>query len=171
MPPAPRTALLALLTALLAAPVARAQVADSAAADSTGAVADTAGGGGLAADSVAVPADSMAAAEAPAAEPHVVPSLAGLVKVAVTYRDMVRSSPGEETQVEIWRGPQGQVLRFVTGGRVWAVLVRPAGGEAYTLRDHDCSGAFGEELQAGTPLAVPDCAIAAADRPAVDGDD
>lgn len=117
-----------------------------------------------AADSAAVAADSLAEEAESAGEPapevaHVVPSLEGLAKVAISYRDMVPAAPGAETQVEIWRGAAGQVLRFVTGGTAWAVVVRPPGGSgAYTLRDRDCSGAFAEDVAAGTPLEVPACA-------------
>lgn len=120
-----------------------------------------------AADSAAVAADSLAAEAESAGEPapevaHVVPSLEGLAKVAISYRDMVAAAPGAETQVEIWRGATGQVLRFVTGGTAWAVVVRPPGGSgAYTLRDGDCSGAFAEDVAAGTPLEVPACATTA----------
>ncbi|HUF89337.1 MAG TPA: hypothetical protein VMR66_05095 [Gemmatimonadota bacterium] len=103
--------------------------------------------------------DPVAEPEAAPEVAHVVPSLEGLTKVAITYRDMLPAAPGAETQVEIWRGAAGQVLRFVTGGTAWAVVVRPPGGSgAYTLRDRDCSGAFAEDVAAGTPLEVPACA-------------
>ena len=53
-------------------------------------------------------------------------------------------------------------------------VVRAAGAEdSYTLRDHDCSGGFTEELEAGTPLAIPDCSAPegpAAPPPAADDD-
>ena len=170
MPAAFRHAPVALALALLAAAPARAQegTADSTAADSVAAVADTTAVADPAtaavADSAAAAADSLAAASEDVGEPapevpHVVPSLEGLTKVGISFRDMVAATPGDDTQVEIWRGASGQVLRFVTGGTTWAWVVRPPGGrDPYTLRDHDCSGAFEEELQAGTPLAVPDCA-------------
>ena len=143
----------ALLTSLLAAP-ARAQqegAPDSAAADSVVAP-DTA------ADSVA--ADTTTSK---AAVPHVVPSLEGFRKVAILSRDMLPRTPGYETAVEVYRGPErAQVLRFVTGGVAWAFVVRPPGAtDSYTLRDFDCSGGFTEDLEAGTPLAVPDCAVPA----------
>lgn len=118
------------------------------------AVADSASS---AADSVAVEAES--AGEPPPEVPHVVPTMEGLTKVAVSFRDMLPALPGAETQVEIWRGSSGQVLRFVTGGTPWAIVVRPpGGGGAYTLRDGDCSGAFADDLEAGAPLEIPDCA-------------
>jgi hypothetical protein len=148
--------MVALLMSVLAAP-ARAQqegAPDSAAADTVAAPDATA-------DSVA--ADTAAST---AAVPHVVPSLEGFRKVAILSRDMLPGTPGYETAVEIYRGPdRAQVLRFVTGGVAWAFVVGPPGTtDAYTLRDFDCSGGFTEDLEAGTPLAVPDCAVPA--RPA-----
>ena len=145
----------ALLVALVAAPaLAQEGVAPDSTPPADSAAADP---DSLAADSL--PADS-AAAEADAG-PRGVPSLEGYRKVAIVSRDLAPSVRGYETSVEMHRGADGaQVLRFVTGGTPWALVVRPAGGaEAYTLRDFDCSGGFTEELQAGTPLAVPDCAL------------
>lgn len=130
----------------------------------------------MAADTTA-PADTAAAdtTAAPADVPHEVPSLEGYVKVAILFRDMLPGAPGAETAVEVYRGAdRAQVLRFVTGGTAWALVVRPAGAaDSYTLRDHDCSGGFAEELEAGTPLAVPDCAAPAAPAapPAAPDDD
>ncbi len=154
------------LTVALAAPAAAQQ--DTTAADTT--AADTTAADTTAADTTA--ADTTAPA---AAVPHVVPSLEGYVKVAILYRDMLPGAPGDETSVEVYRSAErAQVLRFVTGGQPWALVVRPAGAEdSYTLRDHDCSGDFTEELEAGTPLAVPDCAgpaTPAAPPPANDDD-
>lgn len=160
------------LLAALAATSALAQegAPDSAAADS---VADSLPA--AAADSL--PADSAAAASAAPASggEHVVPSLEGYRKIAILYRDMAPGAPGYETAVEVHRGPErAQVLRFVTRGTPWAYVVRPSGGEdSYTLRDFDCSGGYGEELEAGTPLVIPDCAMpeAPAPAPAEDDDD
>jgi hypothetical protein len=165
-----------LASAALAAPVAGQQdttaaPADTVTADTAAAAADT-----LAADTTAA-AGIAPDTTAPAADvPHVVPSLEGYVKVAILYRDMLSSVPGDETAIEVHRGAErAQVLRFMTGGQPWALVVRPAGAQdAYTLRDHDCSGGFTEELEAGTPLAVPDCAAPAAPAappPAEDDDD
>ena len=135
--------------------------ADTVTGDTAAAAADTVAGDTTAADT-SVP-DTSAAADttAPAAEvPHEVPSLEGYAKIAILYRDMLPGAPGDETAIEVFRGAErAQVLRFVTGGEPWALVVRAAGAEdSYTLRDHDCSGGFTEELEAGTPLAVPDCA-------------
>ena len=179
-----------LASAALAAPAAAQQdttAPDTTAADTTAAPADTVTGDTaaaaadtLAADTTGVAdttaADTTGAADAAAAEvPHVVPSLEGYVKVAILYRDMLPGVPGDETAIEVHRGPErAQVLRFVTGGEPWALVVRPAGAaDSYTLRDHDCSGGFTAELEAGTPLAVPDCAAPAAPAappPAADDD-
>ena len=166
-----------LVSAAFAAPAIAQQ--DTTAPDTTAAPADT-----VTADTAAAAADTVAGATtaaadttAPAAEvPHVVPSLEGYAKVAILYHDMLPGAPGDETAVEVYRGAdRAQVLRFVTGGEPWALVVRPAGAEdSYTLRDHDCSGGFTEELEAGTPLAVPDCAAPespAAAPPAADDDD
>jgi len=184
MPAVRRNAWVLLAASLVAAPAlaqeeaADSAVADTAAAADTTAAADTAAVADTtaAADTAAVADDSLAAA-ADTAEggpqvPHVVPSLEGLTLVGISYQDMVAGTPGDETRVEIWRGAAGQVLRFATGTVAWAYVVRPLGGtDAYTLRDFDCSGAFGEELQAGTPLAVPDCAVSARGAAApADGD-
>ena len=147
--------------ALAAAPL-RAQegAADSVAAD-TSAPADSA------------PADTGAAAEAPAAEPGGIPSLEGYRKVAILSRDMSPAVPGYETFVEIYRGAGGaQVLQFVTRGTPWGLVVRAgADAEPYTLRDFDCSGGFTERLEAGTPLAVPDCALPEAPPAPAEDDD
>ena len=158
----------ALLAALAAAPV-RAQegaAPDSATADS--ATADSAAADSLAADSL--PADAAAAVSD---EVHVVPSLEGFRKIAILYRDMAPGAPGYETAVEVHRGPErAQVLRFVTRGTPWAYVVQPSGGaDSYTLRDFDCSGGYGEELEAGTPLVIPDCAMPEAPAPAPEEDD
>jgi len=153
-----------LASAALAAPAAAQQ--DSTAPDTTAAPADTVTGDIAAAAADTVAADTTAPdTTAPAADvPHVVPSLEGYVKIAILYRDMLPGVPGDETAIEVHRGAErAQVLRFVTGGQPWALVVRLAGAEdSYTLRDHDCSGGFSEELEAGTPLAVPDCAAPAA---------
>lgn len=153
----------ALLAALSAAPALAQEGAasDSAAADSV--PADTA-----TADSL--PADS---AEAESGGEHVVPSLEGFRKIAILSRDMAPGVLGYETAVEVHRGPEGaQVLRFVTRGTPWAFVVRSSGGEdSYTLRDFDCSGGYGEELEAGTPLVIPDCAMPEAPAPAPPEDD
>ncbi|HET6639371.1 MAG TPA: hypothetical protein VFH82_11395 [Gemmatimonadota bacterium] len=153
-----------LASAALAAPAAAQQ--DSTAPDTTAAPADTVTGDTAAAAADTVAADTTAPdTTAPAADvPHVVPSLEGYVKIAILYRDMLPGVPGDETAIEVHRGAErAQVLRFVTGGQSWALVVRLAGAEdSYTLRDHDCSGGFTEELEAGTPLAVPDCAAPAA---------
>ncbi|HET6360614.1 MAG TPA: hypothetical protein VFH11_00995 [Gemmatimonadota bacterium] len=164
-----------LASAVLAAPVAAQQdttAPDTTAPDTTAAPADTVTSDNAAAAADTLTADTTAAADtmaadtaAPAADvPHVVPSLEGYAKVAILYRDMLPGAPGDETAIEVHRGAErAQVLRFVTGGEAWALVVRPAGAqESYTLRDHDCSGGFTEELEAGTPLAVPDCAAPAA---------
>jgi hypothetical protein len=86
---------------------------------------------------------------------------------------MLPGAHGQETSVEVHRGPDGaQVLRFVTQGVAWALVVRPAGAtDTYTLRDFDCSGGFTEQLEAGTPLAVPDCAVPGEPEPAPSDDD
>ena len=39
------------------------------------------------------------------------------------------------------------------------------------LRDFDCSGGFTERLEAGTPLAIPDCALPEAPAAAAEDDD
>ena len=39
------------------------------------------------------------------------------------------------------------------------------------LRDFDCSGGFTERLEAGTPLAVPDCALPEAPPAPAEDDD
>ena len=162
-------ALAVLASAALAAPAAAQQ--DTTAPDTTAAPADTVTADTAAAAADTVTADTTAAdttapdTTAPAADvPHVVPSLEGYVKIAILYRDMLPGVPGDETAIEVHRGAErAQVLRFVTGGQPWALVVRLAGAEdSYTLRDHDCSGGFTEELEAGTPLAVPDCAAPAA---------
>ena len=166
-----------LVSAALAAPAAGQQ-------DTTAAPADTVTPDTAAAAADTLTADTTAAADtaapdttAPAADvPHVVPSLEGYAKVAILYRDMLPGAPGDETAIEVYRGAErAQVLRFVTGGTAWALVVRPAGAaDPYTLRDHDCSEGFTEELEAGTPLAVPDCAAPeapAAPPPADDDDD
>jgi hypothetical protein len=148
--------------------------ADTVTADTAAAAADT-----LTADTTAAAAADTAAPDTTASAadaPHVVPSLEGYVKVAILYRDMLPGAPGDETAIEVYRSAErAQVLRFVTGGTAWALVVRPAGvPDSYTLRDHDCSEGFTEELEAGTPLAVPDCAAPAAPAappPAEDDDD
>jgi hypothetical protein len=156
----------ALLAALAAAPPALAQ--EGAAPDS--ATADSVPADSAAADSLA--ADSAAAASA---VDHGVPSLEGYRKIAILYRDMAPGVPGYETAVEVHRGPEGaQVLRFVTRGTPWAFVVRPPrDADSYTLRDFDCSGGYTEELEAGTPLVIPDCAMpeAPAPGPAAEDDD
>lgn len=151
-----------LASAALVAPAAGQQ--DTTAPDTTAAPADT------------VTADIADTASSAADVPHEVPSLDGYAKVAILFRDMLPGAPGDETAIEVHRGAErAQVLRFVTGGTAWALVVRPAGvQDSYTLRDHDCSEGFTEELEAGTPLAVPDCAAPAAPAappPAEDDDD
>ena len=154
-----------LVSAALAAPAAGQQ-------DTTAAPADT-----LTADTTAAADTAAPDTTAPAADvPHVVPSLEGYAKVAILFRDMLPGAPGDETAIEVYRGAErAQVMRFLTGGTAWALVVRPAGAaDPYTLRDHDCSEGFTEELEAGTPLAVPDCAAPAAPAappPADDDDD
>ncbi|HEY7472261.1 MAG TPA: hypothetical protein VIE68_07940 [Gemmatimonadota bacterium] len=145
----------AALFALLLPASVLAQVADTTAADTTSA------------------ADTTAADTTSAGVPHELPTLEGFRKIAILSRDMLPGVPGYETWVEIYRGPErAQILRFVTRGVAWAFVVRPAGAtDAYTLRDFDCSGGFTEELQAGTPLAVPDCATPAAPAAAPTEDD
>ena len=149
----------ALLALLLAAPV---MAQDEGAADTT--AADTT----ATADSAAT--DTTASA---AAAPQGLPSLDGFRKIAILSRDMLPGARGYETLVEVYRGPdRAQILRFVTGGVGWAFVVRPAGAtDSYTLRDFDCSGGFTEQLQAGTPLTVPDCAAPAEPAPAPVEDD
>lgn len=152
--------------ALTAAPLgAQEAAADSAVADT--AAADTT----AAADSP--PADTSAAGEATASEPGEVPSLEGYRKIAILWRDMSPAAPGYETAVEVHRAAGGaQVLRFVTRGTPWGLVVRAAAdAEPYTLRDFDCSGGFTEQLQAGTPLAIPDCAMPEAPPAPADEDD
>lgn len=159
----------ALLAALTATP---AQAQEGAASDSA-ATADSLPTDSAAADSL--PADSPTADSAAAAsdEEHGVPSLEGYRKIAILYRDMAPGAPGYETAVEVHRGPErAQVLRFVTRGTPWAYVVQPSGGaDSYTLRDFDCSGGYGEELEAGTPLVIPDCAMPEAPAPAPAEDD
>ena len=161
-------------SALLAALAATPALAQEGASDSA-AAADSVQPDSATADSL--PADSPAADSAAAASnvDHSVPSLEGYRKIAILYRDMAPGAPGYETAVEVHRGPErAQVLRFVTRGTPWAYVVRPSGGaDSYTLRDFDCSGGYGEELEAGTPLVIPDCAMpeAPAPAPAEDDDD
>jgi hypothetical protein len=159
----------ALLATLAAAP---ALAQEGAASDSAAAPADSVADSLPAAAADSVPADS---ADAGSGGEHVVPSLEGFRKIAILYRDMAPGAPGYETAVEVHRGPEGaQVLRFVTRGTPWAFVVRSSGGaDSYTLRDFDCSGGYGEELEAGTPLVIPDCAMpeAPAPAPAEDDDD
>ena len=147
-------------TLLGADPPADSLPADSVAADS------------LPGDSLAAAADT-SAAEGADAGPRGVPSLEGYRRIAIVSRDMAPAVRGDETVVEIHRGAEGaQVLRFVTVGTPWALVVRPAAGaDSYTLRDFDCSGGFTEELEAGTPLTIPDCALPSAPAPAVEEDD
>ena len=156
----------ALLALFLPAPVL---AQDEGAADTT--TADTTAADTTAPDTTAA-ADSVAPDTAAAAI-HELPSLEGFRKIAILSRDMLPGAPGYETLVEVYRGPdRAQILRFVTGGVGWAFVVRPAGAtESYTLRDFDCSGGFTEQLEAGTPLTVPDCAAPAAPAPAPDEDD
>ena len=158
----PTTLLAAGLLALVVPAIVLAQ--DEEAADTT--AADTTAADTTAADSVPGTAGAAAPAE--------LPSLEGYRKIAILSRDMLSGAPGYETSVEVYRNPErAQILRFVTNGVAWAMVVRPAGvTESYTLRDFDCSGGFTEQLQAGTPLAVPDCATPAAPAPAaVENDD
>lgn len=155
-----RTLFLMLAVAITAAASpAAAQQDSAAAADTAEAAADEAR------DTTAVP-DTTAAAAPGDAAPRTVPSLEEYRKVAILSRDMLPGARGYETSVEVLRGPDGaQVLRFVTQGVPWALVVRPAGAtETYTLRDFDCSGGFTEALEAGTPLSVPDCAAPAAEQ-------
>jgi hypothetical protein len=162
-----RTLLLMLAVALTAAAAPAAAQQDSAAAADTTELPDTT----AIPDTTEVP-DTTAAAAPDAAAPRTVPSLEGYRKVAILSRDMLPGARGYETAVEVHRGPDGaQVLRFVTDGVPWALVVRPAGAtDTYTLRDFDCSGAFSEALEAGTPLAVPDCAAQAESAPAPSDD-
>jgi hypothetical protein len=157
-------------SALLAALAATSAQAQEGAASDSAAAADSVQADSAAADSL--PADSAAAASN---VDHGVPSLEGYRKIAILYRDMAPGAPGYETAVEVHRGPErAQVLRFVTRGTPWAYVVRPSGGaDSYTLRDFDCSGGYGEELEAGTPLVIPDCAMpeTPAPAPAEDDDD
>ena len=170
----------ALLALLLPAPVLAQDegAADTTAADTTAAdttAADTTAADTTAADTTAADTTEAADSAAPdtAAAPGELPSLEGYRKIAILSRDMLPGAAGYETLVEVYRGPdRAQILRFVTGGVGWAFVVRPAGeSDSYTLRDFDCSGGFTEQLQAGTPLAVPDCAAPAAPAPAPDEDD
>jgi hypothetical protein len=159
----------ALLAALAATPAfAQEGAADSAAAAADTVPADTAAAVSLLADSL--PADS---ADAASGGEHGIPSLEGFRKIAILYRDMAPGVPGYETAVEVHRGPEGaQVLRFTTRATPWAFVVS-GGAASYTLRDFDCSGGYTEELEAGTPLVIPDCAMpeAPAPAPAPDDDD
>jgi hypothetical protein len=152
--------LVALLTPMLAPASGEAQQ-DTTAADTT------------AADTLAAATGDTLAPDSAAGERHVVPSLEGYGKLAILSRDMLPGTPGYETSVEVYRNAEhAQILRFVTDGVVWAYVARPAGSEdAFTLRDFDCSGGFTEELEAGTPLAVPDCAVPAGPEPAPPDDD
>lgn len=152
-----------LLAALAAAPA----LAQEAATPDSAAPADSAAVDSLAADSLL--ADSTGAGEAVGG----VPSLEGYRRIAILSRDMAPGVPGYETSVEVHRGAEGaQVLRFLTRGTPWALVVRPArAADSYTLRDFDCSGGFTEELEAGTPLTIPDCALPSTPAPAVDEDD
>ncbi|CAN5780660.1 hypothetical protein BH20GEM1_BH20GEM1_22560 [soil metagenome] len=169
-----RIALLALLALLalvaaLAAPALAASQQDTTPADTTSA--DTTAADTTAADAAA---DTTAAdTTAGAAVGRDVPSLDQYRKVAIVYRDMLPGTRGDETAVEVHRGADGaEVLRFVTGGVAWGMVVRPAGAtETYTLRDFDCSGGFTETLEAGTPLVVPDCAVPAESETAPSDDD
>lgn len=163
-----RTPIIVIASALLASLAATPATAQQ---DSVAAAADT---DTLAPDSIAAPDSAAADTSSQAAEvAHVVPSLEGFRKVAILYRDMLPGTPRDETGVEIFRGPErAQVLRFVTGNVAWAFVVRPAGAtDAFTLRDFDCSGGFSEDLEAGTPLAVPDCAVPAGPGAAPPSDD
>jgi len=153
----------ALLAALAATP---ALAQEGAAPDTAAAAADSLPADTAAADSL--PADS---ADAGSGGDHGIPSLEGLRKVAILYRDMAPGVPGYETAVEVHRGPEGaQVLRFTTRGTAWAFVVS-GGAASYTLRDFDCSGGYTEELEAGTPLVIPDCAMPEAPAPAPAPDD
>lgn len=167
-----RIALLALVAAL-AAPVPAMARQDTTAADTT--AADTAATADPAQQDTSAVVDTAAGDTTPAdaAVERVVPLLEEYRKVAIVYRDMLPGTRGDETAVEVHRGADGaQVLRFVTGGIGWGMVVRPAGAtETYTLRDFDCSGGFTETLEAGTPLAVPDCATPAEPEPAPSDDD
>lgn len=160
----------ALLALLLPAPVL---AQDEGAADTT--AADTTAADTTAADTTAADTTAAADSAAPdtAAAPGELPSLEGFRKIAILSRDMLPGTPGYETLVEVYRAPdRAQILRFVTGGVGWAFVVRPAGAtDSYTLRDFDCSGGFTEQLEAGTPLTVPDCAAPAAPAPAPVEDD
>jgi hypothetical protein len=155
----------ALLAALAATP---AFAQEGAASDSAAVAAESLPADDAAADSL--PADS---ADGETDEEHGVPSLEGFRKIAILYRDMAPGVPGYETAVEVHRGPEGaQVLRFTTRATPWAFVVRPSGGaDSYTLRDFDCSGGYTEELEAGTPLVIPDCAMPEAPAPAPAPDD
>lgn len=157
-------------SALLAALTARPALAQEGAASDSAAAADSVPDSLPAAATDSLTGDS---ADAGSGEEHVVPSLEGFRKIAILYRDMAPGAPGYETAVEVHRGPdRAQVLRFVTRGTPWAYVVQPSGGaDSYTLRDFDCSGRYSEELEAGTPLVIPDCAMPEAPAPAPAEDD